>query len=50
MPELPEVEIIRQYLDAQLPGHTIVCADILLPRQLKYRSPRRSSRSSQASA
>ena len=33
MPELPEVEIIRQYLDEQLPGRTIACVDILLPRQ-----------------
>ena len=33
MPELPEVEIIRQYLDEQLPGRTIACTDILLPRQ-----------------
>ena len=39
MPELPEVEIIRQYLDEQLPGRTIACADILLPRQLKYPEP-----------
>ena len=39
MPELPEVEIIRQYLDEQLPGRTIACVDILLPRQLKYPEP-----------
>ena len=39
MPELPEVEIIRQYLDEQLPGRTIACTDILLPRQLKYPEP-----------
>ena len=39
MPELPEVEIIRQYLDEQLPDRTIACADILLPRQLKYPEP-----------
>lgn len=39
MPELPEVEIIRRYLDEQLPGRTIACVDILLARQLKHPAP-----------
>lgn len=32
MPELPEVEIIRRYLDENLAGRTIDDVTILLPR------------------
>lgn len=36
MPEMPEVEIIRQYLDKNLVGKKIQQIDIRLPRQLKW--------------
>ena len=36
MPEMPEVEIIRQHLDSKLAGKKIKSLDILLPRQLKW--------------
>lgn len=39
MPELPEVEIIRRYLDENLAGRTIDDVTILLPRQLKHPDP-----------
>lgn len=39
MPELPEVEIIRQYLDEKVAGRTIEDVLILLPRQLKCPEP-----------
>ncbi len=39
MPEMPEVEIIRCYLDEKLTGRRIESVDIRLPRQLKYPSP-----------
>lgn len=35
MPEMPEVEIIRRYLDKNLAGKTITAVDVLLPRQLQ---------------
>ena len=35
MPEMPEVEIIRQHLDRKLAGKKIRDIEILLPRQLK---------------
>lgn len=36
MPEMPEVEIIRRYLDKKLRGRRIESLDIFLPRQIKY--------------
>ena len=36
MPEMPEVEIIRRYLDKVLIGQQIVKVDILLPRLIKW--------------
>lgn len=39
MPEMPEVEVIRRYLDAKLRGRRIEHLDILLPRQIKYPKP-----------
>lgn len=39
MPELPEVEIIRRYLDDALRGRVIESVTILLPRQLKNPDP-----------
>ncbi len=39
MPEMPEVEIIRRYLDEKLVGRRIESVDIRLPRQLQYPSP-----------
>ena len=39
MPEMPEVEIIRRYLDQQLTGHRIMNLEILLPRQIKWPTP-----------
>lgn len=36
MPEMPEVEIIRQHLDSRLAGKRIKSVEILLPRQLKW--------------
>lgn len=39
MPELPEVEIIRRYLDDALRGRVIESVTILLPRQLKHPDP-----------
>ena len=36
MPELPEVEIIRRYLDDALCGRVIESVTIMLPRQLKH--------------
>lgn len=35
MPEMPEVEIIRRYLDKNLAGKTITAVDVLLERQLQ---------------
>ena len=39
MPEMPEVEIIRRYLDTVLTGQTIMKLDLLLPRQIKWPEP-----------
>ena len=39
MPEMPEVEIIRRYLDKQLTGQRIMGVDLLLPRQIKWPEP-----------
>ena len=39
MPEMPEVEIIRRYLDTVLGGQKIMKLDILLPRQIKWPQP-----------
>ena len=39
MPEMPEVEIIRRYLDQQLTGRRIMDLEILLPRQIKWPTP-----------
>ena len=39
MPEMPEVEIIRRYLDKSLTGRIIQGVDILLPRQIKWPEP-----------
>ncbi|WP_187620209.1 bifunctional DNA-formamidopyrimidine glycosylase/DNA-(apurinic or apyrimidinic site) lyase [Selenomonas ruminis] len=39
MPEMPEVEIIRRYLDTVLTGQKIMQLDILLPRQIKWPEP-----------
>jgi len=36
MPEMPEVEIIRRYLDTQVAGKTIMNLDICLPRMIKW--------------
>lgn len=36
MPEMPEVEIIRRYLDTQVAGKTIMNLDIRLPRMIKW--------------
>lgn len=36
MPEMPEVEIIRRYLNQQLTGRRIMNLEILLPRQIKW--------------
>ena len=36
MPEMPEVEIIRQHLDSRLAGKRIKSVEIMLPRQLKW--------------
>lgn len=36
MPEMPEVEIIRQHLDNRLAGKRIKSVEIMLPRQLKW--------------
>ena len=36
MPEMPEVEIIRCYLDTQVAGKTIMNLDIRLPRMIKW--------------
>ena len=40
MPEMPEVEIIRRYLDKQLTGQRIMGVDLLLPRQIKWPEPK----------
>lgn len=39
MPEMPEVEVIRRYLDTKLRGRRIESLDIFLPRQIKYPDP-----------
>ena len=39
MPEMPEVEIIRRYLDKQLTGQRIMGVELLLPRQIKWPEP-----------
>lgn len=39
MPEMPEVEIIRRYLDTVLSGQKIMKIDILLSRQIKWPQP-----------
>jgi formamidopyrimidine-DNA glycosylase len=39
MPELPEVETIRKYLEECLPGRVIRSVTVLLPRLLKNTSP-----------
>lgn len=39
MPEMPEVEIIRRYLDKSLTGQQIMRVDLLLPRQIKWPEP-----------
>ena len=36
MPEMPEVEIIRRYLDTQVAGKKIINLTILLPRMIKW--------------
>ena len=36
MPEMPEVEIIRRYLDTQVAGKKIISLTILLPRMIKW--------------
>ncbi|SHK95845.1 DNA-(apurinic or apyrimidinic site) lyase [Selenomonas ruminantium] len=36
MPEMPEVEIIRRYLDTQVAGKKIMDLDIRLPRMIKW--------------
>ena len=36
MPEMPEVEIIRRYLDQQIAGKKIIDLDICLPRIIKW--------------
>ena len=36
MPEMPEVEIIRRYLDTQVAGKKIIHLTILLPRMIKW--------------
>ena len=36
MPEMPEVEIIRRYLDKQVAGKKIMDLDIRLPRMIKW--------------
>lgn len=39
MPEMPEVEIIRRYLDKILTGRKIMEISLLLPRQVKWPDP-----------
>ncbi|WP_298704461.1 bifunctional DNA-formamidopyrimidine glycosylase/DNA-(apurinic or apyrimidinic site) lyase [uncultured Veillonella sp.] len=39
MPELPEVEIIRQYIDGKIKGKTIDCVETLLPRLWRNTTP-----------
>ena len=39
MPEMPEVEIIRRYLNQHLTGRQIMNLSILLPRQIKWPTP-----------
>lgn len=39
MPEMPEVEIIRRYLDKQLTGKRISAFESLLPRQIQFPEP-----------
>ncbi len=39
MPEMPEVEIIRRYLDEQVAGKKIMDLDIRLPRMIKWPDP-----------
>ena len=39
MPEMPEVEIIRRYLDKQLAGQRIEAFESLLPRQIQFPAP-----------
>ena len=39
MPEMPEVEIIRRYLDKMVQGQQIMAVDIPLPRMIKWPEP-----------
>ena len=39
MPEMPEVEIIRRYLDKQLTGQRVEAFESLLPRQIQFPAP-----------
>lgn len=39
MPELPEVETVRSYLDDVVKGRKIVSVDVLLPRLIKTEMP-----------
>ena len=39
MPEMPEVEIIRRYLDKMVQGQQIMSVDIVLPRMIKWPEP-----------
>lgn len=39
MPEMPEVEIIRRYLDKMVQGQQIMSVDIVLPRMIKWPDP-----------
>lgn len=38
MPELPEVETVRRYLDTKLPGDRITAVTVDLPRLIKNRT------------
>ena len=38
MPELPEVETVRRYLDSKLPGDRITAVTVDLPRLIKNRT------------
>ncbi|MGO5485156.1 bifunctional DNA-formamidopyrimidine glycosylase/DNA-(apurinic or apyrimidinic site) lyase [Selenomonas montiformis] len=39
MPELPETEVIRRYLDRHLRGRRITSVEVRLPRQIKWPDP-----------
>ena len=45
MPELPEVETVRRYLDTKLPGDRITAVTVDLPRLIKNRTEDAFSRS-----